>query len=180
MPNTKFPLLQIPNRWRKCVAKFWIHHLRNKFGELPRLQPLSKCHTGIFKFSHNIFTFTLTINLKLRIIKDPTVIFYSMYSTLMFCCYLEFEASQVKTGLLMWCNLIIKFQILLQTIIIWYCGKTWCVKCQSVVLWWQLICHMTLFCFPLQIVLKFYLSFLFNITAPQNWIKNILLCSKLQ
>ena len=93
-----------------------------------------------------------------------------MYSTPIFSCYLEFEVSHLKKmGLLTWRNLI-KFQILLQTIIIWYCGKAWCVKC--VILGRRIICHdMILLCFPPQVMLKFYLSFLFNITAPQNWMK---------
>ena len=34
--------------------------------------------------------------MKFEILKDAAVIFYSMYSVLIFCCYLEFEAIQVK------------------------------------------------------------------------------------
>ena len=57
-------------------------------------------------------------------------------------------------------------------IIIWYCGRTWCVTC--VVPWERIICHdMVLFCFPPQVMLKLYLSFLFNIAAPQNRIKKV-------
>ena len=53
--------------------------------------------------------------------------------------------------------------IFFQTIIILYCGKAWCVTC---VLWGRINCHdMILFCFPPQVMLKFYLNFLFNITA---------------
>ena len=61
--------------------------------------------------------------------------------------------------------------ILFQIIIIWYCGKAWCVK---YIPWWRIICpDMILFCFLPQVMLKPYLSFLFiNITAPENRIKN--------
>ena len=99
------------------------------------LRPSSKCHNVVFRFSHNIFTFTLTFIWS----SGPSKmlrLFSAAYVFNFFLLLLSWIWSQLskKTGLLMWRNLI-KFQILLQTIlIIWYCGKPWCAKC--VVPWW--------------------------------------------
>ena len=52
-------------------------------------------HRSFLDF-HITFTPFPDNQLKLEILKDAAFVFYSMYSILIFCCYLEFEATQVK------------------------------------------------------------------------------------
>ena len=170
MPNTKFPLLQIPNSWRECVVKFRIHHLRNKFGKLPQL---FNHHQNITLEFLNFHTTSSPLPCQSIKAQDHQGC-YGYFLQHVFNSYLlllswVWGQSGKKVGLLMWRNLI-NFKVLLQTILIWHCRKAWCAKCVAPC--WPVIWHdVILFCFPSQIMWKFFLSFLFNITAPQNWIK---------
>ena len=84
-----------------------VHHfefiISDKFDKPPHV---SNYHQNViwklFCF-HITFSYLLWKAIEVQDIRDAMAIFYSMYSTLIFCSYLEFDASQV--GLLTWLNL---------------------------------------------------------------------------
>ena len=68
------------------------------------LQLSSKCHIGVFRFSHNIFAFTLTISWSSGSSKMLQLFSTVCIQLLSSSCCLEFEASQVKRWVF-WCDI---------------------------------------------------------------------------
>ena len=98
---SKHRACQIQNFYisRVNVAKFLIHHLRNKFGTLPHVFNYHQMPLVDFRFSYNIFTFTLRINWSSR---SPKMLW--LFSIQLLFSAATWISSQSSKKMVFWCD----------------------------------------------------------------------------